>query len=61
VVIFKINWMHVLQKSKLNMIPFMTNGHKLAVCLGDKKVPMLDKFDERLESFDKENVLHAND
>ena len=39
----------------------MTNGHKLAVCLGYKKVPMLDKFDEQLEIFHKENVLHAND
>jgi len=44
-----------------NKISFMTNGHKLAVCLGYKKVPMLDKFDERLAIFHKENVLHAND
>jgi len=42
-------------------IPFMTNGQKLSVCLGYKKVPMLDKFDEQLEIFHKENVLHAND
>jgi len=42
-------------------IPFMTNGQKLSVCLGYKKVPMLDKFDERLEFFHKENVLRAND
>jgi len=42
-------------------IPFMTNGTKLSVCLDCKTVPMLDKFDERLEIFLKENVLHAND
>ena len=28
---------------------------------GSKHVPMLDKFDEQLETFCKENVLHAND
>ena len=45
-----------------NKIPFMTNGMKLSVsCLGCKTVPMLDKFDEQLEIFLKENVLHAND
>ncbi len=42
-------------------IPFMTNGQKLSVCLGYKKVPMLDKFNEQLEIFHKDNVLHAND
>jgi len=42
-------------------LPFMTNATKLSVCLGCKTVPMLDKFDERLEIFLNENVLHAND
>jgi len=42
-------------------IPYLTYGQKLAICLGQKHVPMLDKFDEHLETFHKENVLHAND
>jgi len=42
-------------------LPFMTYGQKLSVCLGQKHVPMLDKFDEHLERFHNENVLHAND
>jgi len=42
-------------------IPFMTNVQKVNACLGVKKVPMLDRFDERLQTFHKDNVLHAND
>jgi len=44
-----------------NKLPFMTYGQKLSVCLGQKHVPILDKFDERFERLHNENVLHASD
>jgi len=51
-----------LQAKYLNdKILYMTYGQKLSISLGHKHVPMLDKFDEQLEMFCKENVLLAND
>jgi len=42
-------------------VAYLTYGQKLLICLEKKYIPMLDKFNVQLETFCKENVIHAND